>query len=494
MSNLTIFRQNGNKVDIPLEDLSTPEKLSLKHRLGMFNYDFLPRTAADEAQAVSADFMADAGVYSAVKAGATVAGGLLGGAPGAALGFFASTALTDSWNVYDKWTQDNGEFWNEFKSNISETYHEDNSFQDMLEGFSTDSSFVGRGGKQAIVKDWGGIIGNSTASSVGSILGTAGMYMGGFAMSGGASSMFAIPSVYEGINETTRATGMGEEWWSAAARGAVVGAAFYGSGTISAKVLPMAVNKFAKAGINKAVTSTMTTATHGVDAAIAAEADMAVLAATRGDMTYEYDPIRSALAFGLGTSMSGVAGLSKAAKYVKTKVKARKHKNAVIDNVMEINTEGADILTRREAKGIVNDLVRTNNTGNGVLSRLAGVEQPYRKEIAKDLLEGTLSAAGKNSPYNQKVVLDLIDSQNFGGGLKTMSQSINQTTKPAIRGDLDTRVLEDFNISKQAKKNAVEWARDQANPTESLRNVLNNAQKNTRGKRIGVYEVGKEIG
>lgn len=336
--------EGRERENIPVEH-DTRSLLNLVSK-GLFsNYDYMPVTNKDIAQGVAAGIEANSGTYAIMKLIGTTAGAGAG-MPG--LGFMLSNLGVEIYETAKQVHMSGSpkEFWNDFVGNVQTIAEDhDSAFMSFLGGAGIGPSYFARGAHESLYKDWddtlqengwygfgdfaGNIVrmsatiaafGGSTAfksadaiklAGISSKLGLTKAATQSIANTASwsrvSSALITDFTFVDGLEDMGARLGNGKEVWESAGLATLNGLASGAAGAFTLKAIPA----FARLAAPKLVSAFENS---GMINALGNGAENALWYKMRNDLAsvatgeeYETDPMTTAMMFGGGFLLSGIA-------------------------------------------------------------------------------------------------------------------------------------------------------------------------------------------
>ena len=345
VSDFSIVNKEGKEIrNIPVEH-DTRSLLNLVNK-GLFSdYDYMPVTSKDIAQGVAAGIEANSGTYAIMKLIGTAAGAGAG-MPG--LGFMLSNLGVEIYETAKQVHMSGSpkEFWNDFVGNVQTIAEDrDSAFMSFLDGAGIGSSYFAKGAHESLYKDWddtlqengwygfgdfaGNIVrmsatiaafGGSTAFKSANAIKLAGISSKLDLTKAATQSIANVASwsrvssglitdftLVDGLEDMGARLGNGKEVWESAGLATLNGLASGAAGAFTLKAIPA----FARLAAPKLVSAFENS---GMINALGNGAENALWYKMRNDLAsvatgeeYETDPMTTAMMFGGGFLLSGIA-------------------------------------------------------------------------------------------------------------------------------------------------------------------------------------------
>ena len=345
VSDFSIVNKEGKEIrNIPVEH-DTRSLLNLVNK-GLFSdYDYMPVTSKDIAQGVAAGIEANSGTYAIMKLIGTAAGAGAG-MPG--LGFMLSNLGVEIYETAKQVHMSGSpkEFWNDFVGNVQTIAEDrDSAFMSFLDGAGIGSSYFAKGAHESLYKDWddtlqengwygfgdfaGNIVrmsatiaafGGSTAFKSANAIKLAGISSKLGLTKAATQSIANVASwsrvssglitdftLVDGLEDMGARLGNGKEVWESAGLATLNGLASGAAGAFTLKAIPA----FARLAAPKLVSAFENS---GMINALGNGAENALWYKMRNDLAsvatgeeYETDPMTTAMMFGGGFLLSGIA-------------------------------------------------------------------------------------------------------------------------------------------------------------------------------------------
>jgi hypothetical protein len=479
-------------------DGSSKKLLALAHHSMATDYSYMPTTTKDMVHSIALDMMTDGAAFGLSKILAGIAGAVVtGGNPiGAGIGIMLAEAGTEAYHwisAMDK-KDDPYTFWNEFTSNLEEVAKTDYDLSRHISELGVGMSFTGMGAKESFYKNWGDVVGESQynfTNALGMLVHSAAGVMVGKGVASGLGStainaetigVIGESVLSDSLREATQTLGITDDVIDAmkvgglhALSSGITGVSVMkGIPYVAQKFLPSAVAMYNKSGFFNAMT-------RGAELSAYGSAYNATVAIAEGRDEY-FDLPSTATMFLLGMGLSKMSFKKPVADELANKDKAGVA-NALFDNTEKHYTNQQEAVI---ADNFYKKTLATGELGDGVETLADRIRKEYFDskgiELAKDSAENISSRIGARNdmiadtwrnkpkqsrrPFKKPNPLEYYSSEEF----------ISMEARKLVGEEIETMVTHGIIDSAEEANNIA-------------RSVLEIAKANTKGKRVGNFEI-----